>query len=143
MKDQELHEMNSDKFPRKGSSGGGSSPAYSVEARLTFGKPTKIGDTIFHKDWQRVNFTQAPDGFGVPGDPMLKEAHDRGLLAYPQAQALRWWFHAQCRNNYGLETRILKHLITYSHQETIVGEFDHIGGESSNYCRPDFEKTQS
>lgn len=139
---KELHPMTSDQFPRKGGSGSGSIPCYSVEARIVGTKVKEIGEMILHSDWQRVNFQKCGVGqIGIPCEALTERAYrGHGLLSYAQAQGLRWWFHAQLTHAYGLETRIIKHIINHSYQETVEGAFDYVGGESVNYCRPDFEK---
>lgn len=128
---------NSDVFPRKGCSGGGSCPAYSVEARHMYSEPIKIGDQIFTKEWKRVNFKRGDTG--IPVRLFCREAEDMGLLPYGSAQALRWSLHSGI-DTICLETRIVKHTVTWSHSETVEGAFDVISGADRSSIMPDNDK---
>jgi len=125
-------------FPKKQSSSSGTTPAYSVEARVNFREPKEVGGVIFHKEWKRVTFEEAK--VGVPNQIFCNRAKELGLLSYSAAQALRWWFHASLVfDSVFFETRILKHVITYSQSEEVVGAFDLIGTEDRSSMMPDYD----
>lgn len=114
-----------DQFPKAGSSASGTHKAFSIEARYAFHTPKKFGDLLLDTRWRRVNYTDVPDGFGVPkGTRHLFAADQCGLLGYAAAQALRWWFHANADHYLGfsacLETRIVVHEVKYSFNESAI-----------------------
>lgn len=128
-------------FPRKpGTSGSGTTHAYSVEARYMFSTPKKFGDTLLDQRWQRLHFV--PSHIGVPDGPAWNHGPRAcGLLGYSAAQALRWWFHAvadtDMMGGLCLETRIIKHAVQYSHSETAESAHMVISGEDRSNCIPD------
>lgn len=127
-----------DEFPRKGSSGSGSTPAYSVQARYMFGEPQEVNGVFYHKEWKTIRFDVAK--VGVPsGFTAHEEAARLGLLDYAAAQALRWWFHASlgATGACSFETRILKHLVTHSYEDTILNAYDLIRDRGA--VRPDHD----
>ena len=128
----------SDNFPIKNSSRSGSIPCYSVQARCTRVEPKSINGVIYHKEWRTVPFEKGV--FGVPNNIYSSEALDLGLLSYQTAQALRWWFHSSLSyDDVCFETRILKHVVTFSSSDEIVGAFDHVGGENRSNLMPDWK----
>lgn len=120
--------MGDDVFPRKGSSGSGQSPAYSVEARTSDGRPTTVNGQQFYGEWRTVRFEKFP--IGVPVG-VGQEASRHGLVSWASAQALRWWFHAESPVATCLQTRIVKHLINHSYTEELVGAFDTVDSLSA------------
>ena len=81
---------------------GGNTTGFSVIARSTSNKPVRIGHQEFtNKEWTTVGFQEAKPGKGVPhGKGVFGKLLDiMGLLEYETAQALRWWFLADCRAN--------------------------------------------
>lgn len=120
--------MNEGEFPKKGSSGGGKTPCYSVEARIPSGQPEQVGETIYHAEWRGVLFDKSV--VGVPSNLHCRAAEDLGLLSYEAANALRWWFHAAAKS-YVIQTRIVKHVIEHNYQETIVSAFGIVGDEEN------------
>lgn len=129
MKSIEVKKMNKEiekvvetEFPKKAGSGSGTSTAYSVEAR-TKGSPKMIGKHIFTKEWIRINFGKT--GNGVPNNHRDPLARDHDLLTFEAAQALRWWFASEAGANlYAIETRLVKHVITYEYEIKAVGDTD-------------------
>ena len=123
-------------FPKDGSRGSGTEPCYSVEARFIAKEPKLVGEIIYHKEWQRVPFNGAQAG--IPND-VSDAVRNMGFLSYQASQSLRWWFHASLgHEGICFETRIVKHVISHSYSEKVVGAFDYIGGESRNAIMPDF-----
>lgn len=127
-------------FPKKGQSGHGSTAGYSVEARHTSGDHAVIAGVVYTKEWKRLHPEQAP--IGVPAHGRFETWLGQcGLMSYPAAQAIRWWFHAiaeQEFKNICLETRIVKHQVKYSYEETSTSEHALIGGEDRSNCYPDW-----
>lgn len=131
--------MGEEVFPKKGSSGSGMTPCYSVEAR-TSGKPRVVNGMMLHEGWERIRFDKVePPLNGVPTRLLCHDAESLGLVDYAAAQALRWWFHAAA-GFAGPETRIVKHQVTHSYEETIVGVYHEIGDIEA--VRPDVKRTQ-
>lgn len=127
-----------DQFPKVGSSASGTQKAYSIEARYAYLTPKKFGELLLDTRWRRVNYTDVPDGCGVPkGTRFLFAAEQCGLLGYAAAQALRWWFHANADHYLGasacLETRIVVHEVKYSYSESAIDAGSVIGGREQ-FC---------
>lgn len=126
--------------------GSGTQTGYSVEARSKTG-PTLVRGQLFGKDWSKVQFDERKAGRGIPapgGYDSSGQLLNRGLLSYPSAQALRWWFHADAENDeyegvriggarigfsaspIGIETRLVKHEIKYNYTITAVSAHDEV-----------------
>lgn len=121
-------------FPKKGGSGGGSGRGYTVEARLNFNGASEIINGIaLGPTWATLHFPEAP--IGVPkGAVCWGYLPHTSLLAYPSAQALRWWFLANAEVSRAggtlcIETRLVQHDCTYSFAETPVAAVDATGRE--------------
>ena len=118
-------------FPRNVASGSGSETAYSVEARMNYSQPMQIAGRIFDNRWVAVQFDKS--AVGVPSAPFYaRHTLEHGLLGYSAAQALRWWLHAQADNEIKgtcLETRIVKHKISYTHTIEAEAAHGYIGGD--------------
>lgn len=126
-----------EEFPRKHSSGNGSENVYSVEARAPY-QPVTVGDQIFDAKWRHVHFNDSPLlGVGVharvtPGR-VLSYLYD-----YAQAQALRWWLVAETeRHHFSLETRLVKHRISWSYSCEAISAHVVIGSEDRSNIMPD------
>lgn len=67
---------------------------WSVEARC-LGRPHRVGEYLLGESWTRINFPKTLN-IGVPIGPSYHQhdLHQRDLLSYASAQALRWWLHA-------------------------------------------------
>lgn len=109
----------------------GTTSGWAVEARLNGDRPAQWGELLFDNRWRRVSMAKAPPNLGVPypsfGRGMLEEC---GLLGYDQAQALRWWLHANAQGNFnlhGLETRLACYEITHRVEWVRKGEQDVVG----------------
>jgi hypothetical protein len=116
----------------------GTETAYTVEARVNYHQPAQVGKQIFDMRWQRVKFDKSV--IGVPAAPASHRATlENGLLCYAAAQALRWWLHAnaECDFVICLETRLIKHTVTYSHTATAVSQHDFVGIEDRTSLMPD------
>lgn len=128
-------------FPKKGEHGQGTETAYTVEARSMFNEPQVFGGQIFDQRWKRIQFAKSP-AFGVPvGNAMM--ADKLGLYSYEAAQALRWWFHADARQNFTgicLESRIVAHKVAYSYSVEAVSAHVVVGGEDRSNMMPDWGK---
>lgn len=79
-----------------------------------------------------MQFNQdSPIGIPITNNPYTGDSYllQFGLMNYQAAQALRWWFLAnleatQKYSGFGVETRLVKHRVTYSAQAARVGELD-------------------
>lgn len=135
-----------DTYKTDRSSGSGTSTGYSVEARAHCG-PTIVHGKIYGPDWSVVEFRERDDDSGIPapgGYDSSGQLLNHGLLSYPSAQALRWWFHADAENDeyngmrignkrvvlrtstVGIETRLVKHEVKYSYTITAVSAHDEV-----------------
>ena len=95
---------------------------YQVQARYNNHEPKQFGELILDKRWKTLYFPKSP--IGVPS----RRQWDWHLgatecLSFPAAQALRWWFMAQCHcEEWGgglcVETRIVAFRIEYSVKST-------------------------
>ena len=84
---------------------------WKVEARINANQPVDLGGEIFDSKWRFVRFTKAAH-FGVPNPSLYAHALDQcDLFGYEQAQALRWWFHANFPFTSGLETRLASYKV--------------------------------
>ena len=115
----------------------GEDSAYTVEARYAYPQPVEIAGQIFDNRWRQVQFTQGP--ICVPGESFARHRELFGMLGYAQAQALRWWLHAEAGTLKGicLETRLIKHKIKYSSEAVAVSQHCLVGGEDRSNCIPD------
>jgi len=117
----------------------GSDVAYTVEARYVFTSPVQIGGQLFDNRWRGVDFPKG--AIGVPSESWSQQRERFGMLGYSQAQALRWWLHAEADVNMDgicLETRLIKHEIKYSSEAVAVSQHCIIGGEDRSNCIPDW-----
>ena len=130
-------------YERNKGSGTGTETAYTVEARNTC-KPIKVGNQIFYDKWLRVEFDKST--IGVPQcAPFQLHTKEHGLLSYQAANALRWWFHAVLEQEmdagrWSMETRIVKHIISYSHKIEAVSCHGLVSGEDRSNIMPDWGK---
>lgn len=114
---------------RKGPSHSGTESAWIVEARSGIKRPIACGDLLLGSEWTSVPFNRA--AAGVPNGHMLFQGADMGMLTYPAAQALRWWFLADLAASFkdtGVETRLVEYKITYSKTATPVRAIDERAG---------------
>ena len=121
--------------------GSGTETGYTVEARYDYQSPVQIGGQLFDNRWRQVDFEKST--IGVPTAPRhQRHIAYHGLLGYAAAQALRWWLHAHAEAEHGvafcLETRIVSHKISYSHEIETVAAHAHIHGEDRSNCIPDY-----
>jgi hypothetical protein len=96
-------------------SSNGTAHGYSVEARMHGNlPPLQIGRQIFDSNWRGVQFDSGGP-CGVKASQWHRYELDAcGLLSYEAAQALRWWLLADAPAFSGIETRLVKHTITYA-----------------------------
>jgi len=137
----ENNEFDADKA-RRGSASG-TEIAYSVEVRYAFGSKL-VGDTIIGEKWQALNFYKSPIGVPVGGF-MTERSNRNGLLSYPAAQALRWWFLADMEASsdfsvLGFETRLVKHEFKYTEEHKAVSAHCLISGDDRSSMMPDWNK---
>jgi hypothetical protein len=135
--------VDSAEYPKKGQSGNGSDTGYTVEARYTGSQGhVAIAGIIYTGAWKKLHPEQGP--VGVPPHRRFESWLGQcGLMNYPAAQAIRWWFHAiaeQDFQNLCLETRIVKHRVQYSFEEIAVSAHAEIGGEDRSGYLPDWGK---
>jgi hypothetical protein len=125
------------------SNGSGTLSGYSIEARSVFSRPQSVGDQIFDERWTTVHFAEHPI-IGVPrGTPWNARWLDVcGLYDYAAAQALRWWFHANSAHMLCIETRIVKHEVTYTYSATRQSEHDIVNAEDRSSLMPDYGKAK-
>lgn len=131
-------------YPKDGQSHSGTTNGYSVQARYNYPEPKQFGDIILHREWKTIYFPKS-NTIGVPtGNSLDWAANQLGLLSYPAAQALRWWFHANAEaeilGSLCLETRIVKHKVEYSIKEQKVSDHQYIGGDDRSNILPDWGK---
>lgn len=125
-------------YKRAVGSRSGTETCYTVEARYDFHSPLQIGKYIFDSRWRRVEFDRAAIGVPVCA-PYQRQTLEHGMLGYAAAQALRWWLHAQADVLSGcwcLQTRLIQHKITYSHEIEAVSSHEHVGGEDRSHIKP-------
>ncbi len=127
-------------FPRDSMSGSGSVRGYTVEVRLMFnGHSRVVNGMALGPTWARVHFPEAP--IGVPKGRFLGSLSDDVVpfMAYPSAQALRWWFIANAAMTHDdicLETRLVEHDLSYQHKDVETRAVEetkgsaHIGAEN-------------
>lgn len=134
---------------KKGPNGSGSYHGYSVEARYNYTSPVAVGDMVFDNRWRAVSFSSS-SSFGVPAGAKwdMPEYQRTGTMSYQAAQAMRWWLHAEVESSTRggglcLETRIVKHKITYSYSCERVSEHDTISGDDRSNCVPDWGAKKS
>ncbi len=127
-------------FPRaKGQSHGGTESAWSVQARHTGPAPVQLGGQTFDNRWRNVGFSESR--LGVPANKPFSQATQFGLLSYPAAQALRWWFHANAALSYQhllLETRLVQHQVEYQISERAISAHEHIHAGDRSNVMPDW-----
>jgi hypothetical protein len=127
------------------SSESGKEVAYTVEARYATSRPVQIANQIFDNRWRTVQYVDSP--IGVPtAHPIRRQTQQHGMYGYSAAQALRWWLHAEAdasMNGICLETRLIKHEITYSSKAVAVSQHCIIGGDDRSNCVPDWGKKSS
>lgn len=134
--------LETDALPRKGANGSGTETAYTVEARMEYHSPKQINGQLFDNRWRRVSFTALPAHLahmGVPGAGGMMAAK-LDLYSYTQAQALRWWFHANADATFDgicLETRLVKHSVKYSYESTVESAHAVIGSDDRSSVMPD------
>ena len=133
----EKKEHNNDVFPREDSRGSGSTTAYSVEARTTYFSPQKLGEIILDDKWRTIPFAKAKEPIGVPNTLHCHHAEQAGLMTWPAANALRWWLHAG-HDRFCLETRIVKHKVTWSYSIKTESAHHVISGEDRSSVMPDW-----
>jgi len=136
--DHILHETDDGE---KMSSQSGTCEGYSVEARSAFTSAEVINGQLFDERWSMVRFNDNSP-IGVPRGPVWSERWLAacGLYDYAAAQSLRWWFHAQSAHKLCLETRLVKHTITYSVDSKRISEHVLITGEDRSSMMPDWNK---
>lgn len=113
-----------DTFPSKGTNGSGTDSAFSVQARMAYWEPKEICGHLLDTRWRTIHFQQSPIGVPTQARYCPWGASLQGLMTYQAAEALRWWFMAQAAHSFDhlcLETRIVKHKVTYSFSEEAVG----------------------
>lgn len=126
-------------YKRDRGSGSGQETAYAVEARYNAASPVSIGEQIFDNRWREVVFPKGP--IGVPGRPWNEQSMKLRLLGYSQAQALRWWLHAEADSTMSgicLETRLIKYEVSHSHKAVAVSQHCIVGGEDRSNFVPDY-----
>jgi hypothetical protein len=119
----------------------GEDSAYTVEARYAYTSPVEIAGQLFDNRWRQVVLYEG--AIGVPCEMLAKHRERFGMLGYAQAQALRWWLHAEAdsfMNGLCLETRLIKHEIKYSSEAVAVSQHCVIGGEDRSNCVPDWQQ---
>lgn len=129
-------------FPKRGQSGNGRVSGYTVEARHTSRDHVVIGGVVYTDKWKKIHPEQGQ--VGVPSHHRCEAWLSQcGLMNYPAAQAIRWWFHAMAEadfKNICLETRLIKHEVEYLYKEVSVSEHSPIGGEDRSSVMPDWGK---
>lgn len=89
-----------------------------------YGTPTTIGDTVFDKEWRRVDFQGS-----TLGVPSRIEQDFPGTYDYAAAQALRYWWIAnlsavRVTGSLCIETRLVEYHCERSHTQTAVAYID-------------------
>ena len=96
------------------SSGKGSGPVYTVEARITnseFG-PRDVCGKLLDCEWRHIEFERSK--IGIPADIMFTLAAEDGYVSRTAAMALAWWVLAATRFEM-VEVRIVEHHFEYSY----------------------------
>ena len=88
------------------SNGTTKSIVYHVEVRTSFDQPQEIAGMLLGQNWAPLSISQYPSGLGVP-NVTIDSAGKHGYFTYEAAQALRWWFHAEARYSFCLQSRLV------------------------------------
>lgn len=110
--------------------GSGTSVGYTVEAKYDYPAPVQIGDQLFDNRWRNVSFSKSPIGVPCTDD----ELNEHGLMTYTQANALRWWFHAQANaehKGWVLVTRLISHKLEKTWKVTATEAHEIHGGDGN------------
>jgi hypothetical protein len=103
----------------------GTQQGWSVEARASLEDyPLQIAEQVFTTKWKPVHFD--PAKVGVPAGRLDFDEYLRfGLLSYPAAQALRWWFVAalDMEHKSSVETRLVRHEVKYERSARRIAEY--------------------
>lgn len=110
-------------FPNERGAGQGSGVGYTVEARYNSDDARVICGMPLTRKWQHVSTTRAPSGVPTEQVCLGMTPFFEGVLNYPAAQALRWWFIAAAaveHNDLLLETRLVEHRCEYTWKDTTI-----------------------
>lgn len=109
-----------------GSSCSGTDLGYKVQARYMYGEPGIFEGIVLDQRWRTLHFEKSP--IGVPPSRGCFDWYlpASGCVTLAAAQALRWWFLANCgANNVGgslcVETRIVIFKIKHSYEAIADG----------------------
>jgi hypothetical protein len=128
-------------FPSLAGNSSGTVYGYSVEAKIIDGGgPDVINDQLFSDaGWTRVEFND-DSPIGVPNARHRSDfVAITGYYHYETAQALRWWFVAAAPNNFGLQTRLVKHEIKYTTQVVALKAVSFLDNEEREACMGDWK----
>jgi hypothetical protein len=125
-------------YPYETQSCNGTEYGWSVEARYVYPDPLQCGKIVIDNRWTRIHFPETPPGLpGVPvGGLLHRQSALAGYLSYQAAQALRWWCLSDVMKDMVagcLETRLVKHEISYSVKVKAVSAHDNLGGDLAKY----------
>lgn len=120
-------------FPKDRNSASGSSDGYVVEARLNYNGASRVINGLpLGPTWTPISFEKGR--LGVPQGVVFGADRFSSLLAYPSAEALRWWFVANAAETHDdlcLETRLVEVRLTFSHKEVQTRAVSERGSGSS------------
>lgn len=131
----------SDSKEISGPSGSGTIDGYSVEARCNYHQAMVLGDRVIDNRWAQLHFPKGHPGVPIGPSYSLPFLDVVGLMSYPAAQAMRWWVHAEAERGLKymcLETRIVKHRVSYSYSAKRESEHCIVGGDDRSNMMPDW-----
>lgn len=114
-------------FPRKGSSHSGTDVAYTAEfsPKINMNGPNvRFGKPYIEGEWYPIETIIVPAKYGVPCKEVYPGHELRGFFEKAGAETIRWMFLArrdELVSGMFFKTRIVKHEIKYSYEETAVG----------------------
>jgi hypothetical protein len=124
-----------DGYKPRSESCSGNEEGYTVEARVDWLCPVQIGTQLFDNRWRGVKYDKGV--IGVPSaDPYQKYVIEHGMFSYAAAQALRWWLIASAeatKTEVGLETRLMKHRISYTQKVEFISGHSFIDRRGSHF----------
>lgn len=120
-----------DSFPVEGSSSSGTNFAFTVQARYAYPDPKIICGMVLDANWRTLSFEKSPIGVPAQARYCPWGGSFPHLMTYEAAQALRWWFLANAAHSFDhwcIETRLVKHEVTYQASEKAIAAASEIDG---------------
>jgi hypothetical protein len=135
----------------RGSYATGTTRCYQVQAKASKGctKEANLGNgrmaIITDSEWTTLYFSDAHPGCpGVPkSNGVVDEYADHGYLSYPAAQAMRWWWIANCGLLTFFDTRLVEFEFRHAWTATPVAAHCLLVSEKRENILPDWGKPKA